>query len=203
MVTYGSYLSHNTSLPKAALYIVAGDALVAMLAGMVVFPIVFSFGLKVSAGPSLIFQTLPIALGQLPGGFILAAAFFILLSFAALTSAMSLLEVVTAYVIDELQWSRKRAAWVFGAIIFLLGIPSAVKQEFLGLMDSVATNYLLPGGALLIALFTGWALTRQERAEAFNGGNAPGAAFRGWSIVIRFVSPVALVLIFLHQLNIF
>ena len=203
MVTYGSYLSHNTSLPKAALYIVAGDALVAMLAGMVVFPIVFSFGLKVSAGPSLIFQTLPIALGQLPGGFILAAAFFILLSFAALTSAMSLLEVVTAYVIDELQWSRKRAAWVFGAIIFLLGIPSAMKQEFLGFMDSVATNYLLPGGALLIALFTGWVLTRQERAEAFDGGNAPGPAFRGWSVVIRFVSPVALVLIFLHQLNIF
>ncbi|MDH3446496.1 MAG: sodium-dependent transporter, partial [Deltaproteobacteria bacterium] len=95
MVTYGSYLSHDTSLPKAALWVAAGDTFVAVLAGLVVFPIVFSFGLKASAGPSLIFQTLPVAFSQFPGGFILAAAFFILLSFAALTSAMSLLEVVT------------------------------------------------------------------------------------------------------------
>lgn len=204
MVTYGSYLSPRTNLPKAALWVTAGDTTVAILAGLVVFPIVFSFGLKASAGPSLVFQTLPVALSQLPGGFVLAVAFFILLSFAALTSAMSLLEVVTAYVIDELKWTRPRACWIFGGIIFLLGIPSAVKQDFLGLMDGVATNYLLPAGALLIALFTGWALTRDERRQAFDAGNAPaGPAFLGWSLVIRFLSPVALVLIFLHQLRFF
>jgi len=133
----------------------------------------------------------------------MAVAFFILLSFAALTSAMSLLEVVTAYIVDELKWTRQRACWVFGGIIFLLGIPSAVKQEFLGFMDGVATNYLLPGGALLIALFTGWALSSKEQQEAFDGRGKADAAFRGWSVVIRFVSPVALMLIFLHQLNIF
>ena len=203
MVTYGSYLSRGTSLPKAALWIISGDALVATLAGLIVFPIVFSFGLKVSAGPSLVFQTLPIALAQLPGGLILAAAFFLTLAFAALTSAMSLLEVVTAYIIDELKWSRKRASWVFGGIIFLLGIPSAVKPNFLGFMDGLATNYLLPSGALLIALFTGWVLTRRERQQAFDGGNSVSLAFRGWSLVIRFISPLALVMIFLHQLNLF
>ncbi len=203
MVTYGSYLSQDTSLPRAALWVAAGDTLVAVLAGLVVFPIVFSFGLKVSAGPSLIFQTLPVAFSQFPGGFILAAAFFILLSFAALTSAMSLLEVVTAYFVDELRWRRKRACWLLGGIIFLLGIPSAVKQDFLGVMDGLATNYLLPSGALLIALFTGWVLTHKERQGAFAGRQVPGAAFRSWSLIIRFVSPVALVLIFLHQLNIF
>ena len=203
MVTYGSYLSHNTHLPRAAIWVAAGDTLVAVLAGLVVFPIVFTFGLKVSAGPSLVFQTLPVAFSQLPGGSIMAVAFFILLSFAALTSAMSLLEVVTAYIVDELKWTRQRACWVFGGIIFLLGIPSAVKQEFLGFMDGVATNYLLPGGALLIALFTGWALSSKEQQEAFDGRGKADAAFRGWSVVIRFVSPVALMLIFLHQLNIF
>jgi len=202
MITYGSYLSRDTSLVKCSLFVAAGDTLVAILAGFVVFPLVFSFGLEPSVGPGLIFQTMPIAFAQLPGGYWVALAFFVLLTFAALTSTISLLEVACAYFIDEQGWSRRRASWTLGGAIFLLGIPSALGGEFLDFMDSLATNYLLPCGALLIALFTGWGLSHNERRTEFYLADASTVRFRGWSILIRFVTPVALVLIFLHQLRI-
>ncbi len=203
MVTYGSYLDKDTNLVRSAVCVAAGDTLVAALAGLVIFPIVFTFQLEPSAGPGLLFRTLPIAFAQLPGGQIVALAFFILLSFAALTSAMSLLEVVTAYFIDEHKWSRKKASWLLGGSIFLLGIPSDLKQDFLGFMDGLATNYLLPIGALLIALFAGWVLSHKERQGEFDPGEDPTRAYRAWSFLIRFVSPVAVALIFLHQLGLF
>lgn len=203
MITYGSYLSRQSNLVRCSFFVAIGDTLVAILAGFVVFPLVFSFGLEPSAGPGLIFQTLPSAFAQLPAGYWVALAFFVLLSFAALTSSISLLEVACAYFIDEQRWSRKRASWTLGFVIFLLGIPSAIGEKFLGLMDGIATNYLLPIGALLIAVFTGWALTHAERREEFGAGEDSALRFAGWSFLIRFVSPVALLLIFLHQLRLF
>lgn len=203
IITYGSYLPRETNLLRCAFFIAVGDTLVAILAGFIIFPLVFSFGLEPASGPGLIFRTLPIAFAQLPGGYWVALAFFVLLSFAALTSAISLLEVACAYFIDEQGWSRKQASWILGAVIFLLGTPSAINVEFLGFMDGIATNYLLPIGALLIALFTGWALSHNERREEFSAGEVSDFRFAGWSFLIRFVSPVALVLIFLHQLRLF
>ncbi|HXV80796.1 MAG TPA: sodium-dependent transporter [Candidatus Binatia bacterium] len=203
MITYGSYLSRQSNLVRCSFFVAIGDTLVAILAGFVVFPLVFSFGLEPSAGPGLIFQTLPSAFAKLPAGYWVALAFFVLLSFAALTSSISLLEVACAYFIDEQRWSRKRASWTLGIVIFLLGIPSAIGEKFLGFMDGIATNYLLPIGALLIAIFTGWRLTHAERREEFVAGEVSAFAFAGWSFLIRFVSPVALLLIFLHQLQIF
>lgn len=203
MITYGSYLSRQSNLVGCTFYVAIGDTLVAVLAGLVVFPLVFSFGLEPSAGPGLIFQTLPIAFAQMPAGYWVALAFFVLLSFAALTSSISLLEVACAYFVDEQGWSRNRASWTLGGVIFLLGIPSALSGEFLGFMDGLATNYLLPMGALLIAVFTGWALTHAERREEFNAGESSAFRFACWSFLIRFVSPVALILIFLHQLRLF
>jgi NSS family neurotransmitter:Na+ symporter len=203
IVTYGSYLSRHTNLVRCALFIAIGDSLVAILAGFIIFPLVFSFGLEPAAGPGLIFQTLPIAFAQLTGGSWVALAFFALLSFAAVTSAISLLEVACAYFIDEQGWSRTQASWTLGMVIFLLGIPSAMNGEFLGFMDAVATNYLLPIGALLIAVFTGWGLTHNERKEEFSAGEDSQFRFACWSFLIRFVSPVALILIFLHQLRLF
>jgi NSS family neurotransmitter:Na+ symporter len=203
LITYGSYLSRQSNLVGCAFFVAIGDTLVAILAGFVVFPLVFSFGLEPSAGPGLIFQTLPIAFAQLPAGYWVSLAFFVLLGFAALTSSISLLEVACAYFVDEQRWSRKKASWTLGIVIFLLGIPSAVDDNFLEFMDGLATNYLLPIGALLIALFTGWALTHDERREEFSVGESSAFRFAGWSFLIRFVSPVALVLIFLHQLRLF
>ena len=203
MVTYGSYLSRQSNLVRSALFIGIGDTLVAILAGFVIFPLVFSFGLEPSSGPGLIFRTLPIAFSQLPAGYLVALALFALLSFAALTSSISLLEVVCAYFVDEQGWSRKQASWGLGTVIFLLGIPSTLGERFLGLMDGLATNYLLPIGALLIAVFTGWCLTRDERKDEFSAGEISPFHFAAWSFLIRFVSPVAVALIFLHQLQLF
>ena len=203
MITYGSYLSKDTHLVHSAFYVVVGDTLVAILAGFVIFPLVFTFHLEPAAGPGLIFQTLPIAFAQLPAGHLVAITFFLLLTFAALTSAISLLEVVVAYFIDERGWGRAQASWIMGGIIFLCGIPSALGEGFLGLMDRLATNYLLPSGALLIALFTGWALSHKERQAEFQSGEISAFSYMSWSFLIRVVSPVAVVLIFLHQLGIF
>jgi NSS family neurotransmitter:Na+ symporter len=203
MLTYGSYLSRQTNLVWATFFVCAGDTLVAIFSGFVIFPLVFSFALEPSAGPGLIFRTLPIAFAQLPAGYLVAFAFFVLLSFGALTSAISLLEVVCAYFVDERGWSQGKASWTLGGVIFVLGIPSALGERFLGFMDGLATNYLLPTGALLIAVFTGWVLTRDERREEFSTGEISPLPFIGWSFLIRFVSPVAVVLIFLHQLRLF
>ena len=203
MVTYGSYLSRQTNLERSAFFVGIGDTLVAVLAGLVIFPLVFSFGLEPSAGPGLIFRTLPIAFAQLPAGYLVALAFFILLSFAALTSAISLLEVVCAYFVDERGWSQERASWTMGAVIFVLGIPSALGEQFLGVMDGLATNYLLPVGALLVAVFTGWVLTAAERKEQLSASEMSKFRFAAWSFLIRFLSPVAVLLIFLHQLRLF
>jgi NSS family neurotransmitter:Na+ symporter len=203
MITYGSYLSRNTNLVHSALWIAAGDTVVAVLAGFVVFPLVFSFGLEPSSGPGLILRTLPIAFAQLPAGQLVALAFFVLLTFAALTSSISLLEVVCAYFVDERRWTRAKASWTMGTTIFLLGIPSAATGRFLSIMDGLATNYLLPIGALLIAVFTGWVLTHKERADEFTAGEISPVYFRGWSFLIRFISPLAMALIFLHQIGLF
>jgi NSS family neurotransmitter:Na+ symporter len=203
MLTYGSYLSRETNLVRVSFWIAAGDTAVAILAGFVIFPLVFTFQLEPGAGPGLIFRTLPIVFGGLPGGGLLALGFFTLLTFAALTSALSLLEVVSAYFIDEQAWSRKHASWILGGVIFLLGIPSALGEQFLSFMDSLATNYFLPLGALLIALFSGWVLGEMEKKAEFETGETTGLAYAGWKFLIRFVSPVAVILIFLHQLRLF
>jgi NSS family neurotransmitter:Na+ symporter len=203
MITYGSYISRQTNLVRCSFFVAIGDTLVAILAGFVVFPLVFSFGLEASAGPGLIFQTLPNAFARLPGGYWVALAFFSLLSFAALTSSISLLEVACAYFIDEQRWPRKQASWKLGIVILLLGIPSAIGETFLGFMDGLATNYLLPLGALLIAVFTGWALTHDERRKEFIADQSSELCYAGWLFLVRFITPVAVVLIFLHQLQLF
>ena len=107
-------------------------------------------------------------------------------------------KVVSAYFIDEHGWSRKQASWILGGIIFLLGIPSAFWERFFGLMDGLATNYLLPIGDFLIALFAGWVLTYKERREEFHRGEIRTLPYLGWSLVVRYISPVAVALIFLH-----
>ncbi|NIO07464.1 MAG: sodium-dependent transporter [Deltaproteobacteria bacterium] len=201
MITYGSYLSRDTNLVRASFFVAFGDTLVAVLAGFVIFPLVFTFQLEPGGGPGLIFQTLPIAFSQLPAGIIVGSAFFILLAFAALTSAISLLEVVVAYFIDERGWTRRKTTWILGTVIFFCGVPSAIWKNVFGLMDQLATNFLLPFGAFLIALFVGWVLSQQERLAEFEPNEIRTVAYLGWTFLIRYVSPVAVAIIFLHLLR--
>lgn len=200
IVTYGSYLTKGTDVVRPAFYIAAGDTLVALLSGFLIFPLVFTFQLEPTEGPGLIFQTLPITFAQLPGGQLLSLVFFVLLSFAAVSSAISLLEVVVAYGIDERGWSRTRATWIIGGVIFLCGIPSALSEQFLGLADRIVSNYMLPVGGLLTAVFTGWILSQTVRRQEFMAGGVSQIMYTGWLFLIRYVSPIAVASILAQSL---
>ena len=203
LVTYGSYLQRDSQLPRSALFVTASDTGIAILAGFVIFPLVFTFQLEPNAGPALIFETLPAAFSQLPFGQFLAILFFLLLTFAALSSAMPLLEVVVAYFVDEKGWARMRASWVMGGAIFAMGIPSALDGGFFGFMDMLTTNYLLPVGGLLVALFVGWSLTNQERKNEIPASDLSSNLYHGWVFLIRFVAPIAVAIILLQSIGLF
>ena len=203
MITYGSYISRLENLPKAALWVTSLDTLIAVMAGFLILPAVFAFGFDPAAGPGLTFITLPAVFSQMPFGAFFGTLFFVLLAVVALTSAMSLLEVVVAYLIDEKGVSRAKAAWGAGIAIFLLGIPSSLSlgiwsdvtiagKGFFDVMDYLASNILLPTGGIFIALFAGW-VAYPKIMDANNGGI--GGEFRwagAWRFVCRFVAPAAI-----------
>jgi len=211
IITYGSYLGKKETLPGAAIQVCFLDTLVAFLAGLVIFPAVFAFGVEPGAGPGLTFITLPNVFGQMPGGAIWSALFFVLLFVAALTSAISLLEVVSAYFIDEIKWSRQKASMVMGIVIFLMGIPSAMGvagvipklagRDFLDSADFLASNVLLPLGGLFIALFVGWFWTEGAKQEVENNGTVPFGLYTAWLWVCRVVAPIAIAYIFITGLK--
>lgn len=212
MITYGSYIkSKKDSLPKAAAIITLLDTSAAFLAGFVIFPTVFAFGAEPGAGPGLTFITLPKVFALMPGGQIWSALFFLLLCVAALTSAISLLEVVVAYAIDNLKWPRQKAAVSIGGVIFLLGIPSALSQgavslnvlgmSFLDLLDFISNNILLTVGGLLISLFVGWIIPDIAKKETTSHG--PFAFQTIWLWICRVVAPVAIFIIILGGFGLF
>jgi len=199
MITYGSYLEADRGLLRPAFLIAGMDTLLAILAGLVIFPLVFSFGLEPGAGPGLVFITLPKVFTYMPASSVLAAIFFALVLFAALTSAISLLEVVVAFVVDELEVRRSIASWTVGAAIFGLGIPSAVFSGFLDRVDALASNWLLPVGGLLIAVFAGWALMPEEAESGFAGMSGDHRGFAVWRFCVRYLAPVAVGIILLQN----
>ena len=215
MITYGSYLKKEGDIARPAMAIVAFDTVIALLAGMVIFPIVFAYGFEPGAGPGLVFRTLPVVFSRMPGGTFMAILFFLLLFLAALTSAISLLEVVISYLVDSGKLKRHQAAIVSGAAIFSLGILSAlsggpfshIKVPFIGknLFDSfdyLATNWILPLGGILIATFTGWALPDDIRKVEFLQ-NAPWWwHYKLWLFSIRWVTPIGVLLVFLHLIGV-
>ncbi|KYC45913.1 MAG: Sodium:neurotransmitter symporter family protein [Candidatus Methanofastidiosum methylothiophilum] len=211
MITYGSYISKKVSLPQSAATVTFLDTAIAFLAGFVIFPTVFAFGIQPGAGPGLTFITLPSVFAMMPGGQIWSALFFLLLFIAALTSAISLLEVVVAYVTDAQGWPRHKAALVIGAAIFLLGIPSALSNGavpinvfgmgFLDAMDFLASNILLPLGGIFIALFAGWIIKDIAKKETTSEGPFP--LEKVWMWICRIVAPLAILIIFLGGLGLF
>jgi len=215
MLTYGSYADEKTNIPTVAITVSVMDTCVALLSGMAIFPIVFTYGMQPAAGPGLVFKTLPIIFSQMPGGTVIAILFFLLLVFAALTSSISLLEVVVAYYCDEKKWDRKKATLVMGGIIFLLGVPSALsnnllkdlhfigERNFLDSVDLLCTNYLLPLGGLLIAIFTGWVLTTRLARGEIEKGAVRFQLYPAWHFLIKYVSPILVALVFLNKIGLF
>ena len=176
MITYGSYLRTSGELTRTVLSVAVLDTLVALTAGVVIFSVVFTFGLEPGSGPTLMFQTLPMLFAKMPGGYLVSLAFFLLVAFAALTSAISLLEVVVTYWVETHGTSRRATALVLGGIVYLLGVLSALSTNllanvklfgltFFDLADKLTSSVTLPLGGALIALFFGWVLGRRAVAE--------------------------------------
>ena len=210
MITYGSYLQKSENLPSAAVTVALFDTGLALVAGLIIFPTLFHVGADPTAGPQLIFVVMATIFHTMPLGSFFAVAFYGLLAIAALTSTISLMEVVVAYFVDERSWNRKSAAWVVCGTCFALGVPSALSLGangffsnlfgvgFLGLANIIFGNYFLSIGAVFICLFVGWkwgvgnAVTEMERG----GGKLPGAPL--WGVLVRFVCPVAVAIVLIY-----
>lgn len=198
MITYGSYLSRDDNLPQSATIIAGADTMVAIIAGLAIFPFVFAFGLSPDAGPGLFFQTLPAAFAQMPGGQWVGAAFFALAFIAALTSSISLLQVIVAFGEEHTDFGRVGSALFFGAIIYMFGVAAAFSGGFFDVLDTVSGQILLPLGGLLIALFTGWVVSKALMQHELPHAGAKFFAY--WRFTIRWLAPVAVGLIIITGL---
>ena len=227
MVTYGSYLSKKDNMVTSGVSVAIFDTMIALLAGFIIFPALFAVGEKPDAGPSLVFITLPKIFAQMPLGNWIGAAFFILLSIAALTSTISLLEVAVSYMVDERKWRRKLAVWLVGGISFLIGLPSALSQgavdafthlpffggkSFLDLMDFIWGNVSLALGALLLSIFIGWVWGIDQAIEEINTGNGrfkdniPGLPIsygQVWGFFMKYLVPVIVAIVLINVFQAF
>ncbi len=211
IITYGSYFKSKNNLFKVALTVCVLDTVIALLAGIVIFSVVFTYGVEPGAGPALIFKTLPMLFVKMPGGYVVAVAFFMLVAFAALTSGMSLVEVIVTFWIEKFKMSRLSSALIVSALIFLLGILCALSFNVLSdvkiiglnifdLFDRGTSSLFLPLGGILTALFFGWVLD-SSLVRQFIGD-------KGWHKVVYFiflwimrvVAPVALTIILVKGL---
>jgi len=189
MITYGSYLPRNDNLAGSATIIAGADTMVAIIAGLSIFPFVFAFGLSPDAGPALFFQTLPSAFAQMPGGEYVGTAFFLLAFIAALTSSISLLQVVVAFAEEHTDFGKTGSAVFFGIIIWLVGCGAAFSGGYFNLLDILSGQVFLPLGGLLVALFTGWVVARSLMRHELIG--ASDTVFGIWRFIIRYLAPIA------------
>jgi NSS family neurotransmitter:Na+ symporter len=198
MITYGSYLDRGEDIHRGAVYVAAADAGVALLAGLVVIPALFAFGLPVQGGAGLLFVTLPAVLDRMPLGAVLAGVFFVMVAIAALTSAVSLLEALVAFARQRLGLSRRGATLAASGLVFAAGVPSALGQgpygievlgrDVLSAVDTVNSDVLLPVAGLLTAVFVGWAWGQGSALAELRrgGGRFPE---RLWGASVRVVIP--------------
>lgn len=208
IMTYGSYLSERASIPGTTVSIGVMDTGVALLAGLAIFPVMFTFGLQPEeGGPGLIFKILPIAFGQMAYGSALAVVFFTLLMFAAWTSALSILEPVTAWLVEKTSLDRMQAAAWAGFIAWILGLGSLLSlnlwsgvklfgMTFFELMEHLAVNIMLPVGGLLISVFAAWVMSR---SSSFAELKLRNNAYLAWKTAARFIAPAGVILILLQQ----
>ena len=218
MMTYGSYMSKKDSVVTSSMQIVALDTIIALVAGVAILTAIFSTGQNPAEGPGLIFHTLPVVFTKMTGGYIFSIIFFILLSLAALTSSISLLEVVTSYFVDELGWQRHKAVIAFGFVAFLFGVPSALSYNvmsdvklfglnYFDLANFLASNILLPLGGLFISIFVAyvWGFDKalielKKGAESLFEERIWLIKF--WKIFIRYFCPVLIFLVLLHSIGV-
>jgi len=215
LITYASYFGKETNLQTTAIEVTVLNTLVALLAGVMVFPAVFSFGIEPTVGPELVFITLPNIFEQLPFGSLWSFVFFILLALAALTSTISLHEVSTAYIHEEYHMSRNKAAWIVSIGVILIGaicsLSFGVLKEFTigGLiifdaLDFLTAKIMMPLGGMMICIFVGTRIEKKVlKEELTNKGSIPFYFFNTYAFFIKYLAPVAIGVIFLNELGIF
>ena len=205
MMTFGAYLPKSVSIPGSVLIIVIADTMVAVLAGLVIFPAVFNNGLDPAAGAGLIFQTLPVAFAQMPGGYAFSIAFFLLLSVAGITSMVGLVECVTAWMEDHHGFARHKSALMVVGSIAVLSVLSALSYNLIAdyklfglnlndLLDYFSNQVLLPLGGLFIAIFVGWFVSKQTSDDELSFSSP--LMFQLWHFLVRYVVPPAVAVIF-------
>ena len=209
VMAYGAYLPEETSIIGASAMVAVADTGIAILAGLVIFPLVFANNLDPGDGPGLVFITLPLAFGQMAGGVFFSTIFFVLLSFAAWTSAISLMEPAVAWVMEHLNRSRAQAASMIGVSIWAIGLGTVfsfnVLADFTFLrgtifdnLDYLTINILLPLSGLLIAVFAGWVMCRNSSADELGGA---GTSYKLWRLLVRYVAPIGILFVFLKAVD--
>jgi len=212
LVTYGSYISKSDKMTSTGLMVVMCDTFVAILAGVMIFPAAFSFGVTPEAGMGLVFNTLPMIFNEMAGGYFFCLFFFVLLAIAALTSTVSLLEVMVAFVVEEFGISRKKATLLSGALSFVIGALATFSlmeksqvqiggMPFFDMLDWFTANMLLPLGGLFIVIFIGWKLGKKAfYSELTNGGTIETKSKKILFILIKYFAPIAIAVIFISRL---
>jgi len=216
MLTYGAYMPRTSSILKSSIIISFSDGFAAILAGLAIFPIVFKYGLSPTEGPGLIFMTLPIAFGQMPGGGFIGALFFILLFFAALTSSISLLESIISHLEEVWKLGRMKITIIVSFLLWIVGLATVFSfniwadfhplnmvkplegKTIFGLIDYLGSNLLMPIGGILMALIAGWLISKEVSKDELQLKDQ--RLFLLWHILIRFVAPTAVLAIFVSNL---
>lgn len=210
IMAYGAYMPGSASIAKTVVAIAVLDTLVALAAGLVIFPIVFANGLEPGQGPGLMFVTMPLAFGQMPLGTLFGTTFFVLVSFAAITSAISLLEPALAFLVERYNAQRHRVAISLGVLCWVLGLGSVFsfnywkdfhivgELNFFSFVDYLSANVMLPLGGFLIVLFVGWVVPRAIVVEQMSLSR--GFSNIAWQLLIRVVAPVGVLVVFGYQI---
>lgn len=217
IMIYGSYLPQKSSIAWTSFSIAMADTSVAILAGVAIFPIVFTYGLEPAGGPGLIFITLPIAFGQMPFGTFFGCLFFILLMFAGWTSAISLLEPAVTWFVENRNMSRVKATAIAGLVVWSLGLLTvlsfnrwAFSFNFAGqvkdngmfdIFDILTSNIMLPIGGLLLAIFASWLMSRASTVDELGLGDS--FAYKAWRFAVRYIAPFGVIVIFLNAIGLF
>ena len=216
MIAYGAYMTPKMSIQRTALIVVSADTIVALLAGLAIFPILFAVGADPSGGPGLAFISLPLTFADMPGGRLFGTVFFLLLFFAAITSAVSILEITASWVADKTRWPRKKVAVTSGCFSWFLGllsvlsfnifadirpldfIPAVSDKNFFDLFDYIASNVMMPLGGACIAIFTGWVLSAKTVSTEM-GVTGQVLWFRAWRFLLRYFVPVVMLALFIAK----
>jgi len=206
IMAYGAYLPEETSITGASAAVVTADTGIAILAGLAIFPLVFANDLNPADGPGLVFDTLPLAFGQMAGGVFFSTIFFVLLSFAAWTSAIGLMEPAVAWIVEKFSKTRAQATVMTGLTVWFIGLGSVLSFNVLSdvtflagtifdNVDYLTSNIMLPLGGLLIVIFAGWVMCRNSTSDELRSN---GFLFKSWRVLARFVAPIGILLVLIN-----